>query len=216
MKKMSLIVWLACFSLVSFLSPEMSQAAVGKPVIAPVSGIFNTEAHSAFRSGMRVYESERGRQLLGEIIEADLPRLLPGWNKEFTAYAPNPSDIVALAEFSQQVEIICVLGTWCSDSEREVPRFWKVLQEAHNPNFELTMFAVGRSADSEALKIMQDIGFDDSLRQVYDVELVPTFIFSIAGSEIGRIIETPDGTLEGEMTRILLENTAGGNAPAWH
>jgi len=165
---------------------------------------------------MHVYESDRGRQLLGEIIQADLPRLLPDWDKELTAYTPNPTDIAALAEFPQQVEIICVLGTWCHDSEREVPRFWKILQEAANPNFELTMFGVGRSSDPEAAQILLKMGFDESLREVYDVELVPTFIFSIADHEIGRIIETPTITLEGDMAGILKDNATGDESPAWH
>lgn len=209
-------VWLVLFVLAPVFSGGILAFAAEDPALSAIPGVAKGEPPSARPAGMQVYESERGRQLLGEIIAADLPRLIPGWNKELETYVPNVTDIVALAEFPQQVEIICVLGTWCSDSEREVPRFWKILQEAANPNFELTMFAVGRSSDLEALQIMQNLGYDESLRDAYAVELVPTFIFSIAGQEIGRIIETPTGTLEGDMAGILIKNTAGGNTPAWH
>ncbi len=204
------------FLLLTAFQSGNAGAGMGDLLLADESVVVNGEPSSACRVGMRVYESERGRQLLGEIIPADLHDLLPGWDKEMALYTPDPTDIVMLAEISQQVEIICVLGTWCSDSQREVPRFWKVLNEADNPNLEFTMFAVGRSSDSEARHLMESIGFDESLRLLYGVELVPTFIFSIAGREIGRIIETPTGTLEGDMTGILSKNTEGGGASAWH
>ena len=42
----------------------------------------NTEPSSACRVGMRVYESERGKLLLGEVIPEDMDRLLPGWSVE--------------------------------------------------------------------------------------------------------------------------------------
>jgi hypothetical protein len=216
MNRLSSTMWLALFLLIAVLDMGHASAGAGDPVRPPVPGLRNGEPQAACRAGMYVYESERGRQLLGEIVQADLPLLLPDWDKELATYVPNSEDIAVLAEFSQQVEIICVLGTWCHDSEREVPRFWKILKEAANPNFELTMFAVGRSSDPEAIRILQNIGYDESLRAVYDVELVPTFIFSIAGREIGRIIETPNGTLEGDMAGILMDTAAGDGDSGWH
>ncbi len=163
----------------------------------------NTESLSACRVGMRVYESERGRQLLGEVIPEDFDRLLPGWSTERETYKPVAEDLEVLAGVSEQVDIICVLGTWCGDSEREVPRFWKILQEVENPNLVLTHFAIGRLSDETAGELMVEIGFDENLRDVYNVELVPTFIFYRGDRELGRIIETPVGTLEQDAAEIL-------------
>ena len=180
----------------------------------PINTLFNGQTPSACRAGMRVYESDRGKQLLGEVIQADFPRLLPGWDKEFEAYEPGAEDIVTLAQVQEDISIICVLGTWCGDSEREVPRFWKILEDADNPHLELTMFAVGRSSDAQALAILDNIGFDEPLRKIYGVQLVPTFIFMSGETELGRIIETPEGTLEQDAAQILSPKKAG--EPAWH
>ncbi len=178
----------------------------------------NGEASAACRAGMQVYESDRGRQLLGEVIEADFPRLLPDWNQKLATYEPSNEDVDALAQVKDDIEIICVLGTWCHDSQREVPRFWKILQESDNPHLDLTMFAVGRSSDETAREILDNIGFDVSLRETYNVELVPTFIFLSDGVELGRIIESPQTTLEQDAALILSVDKPGkiGGKPAWN
>lgn len=184
----------------------------------PLGNILNGQTPSACRAGMRVYESDRGKQLLGEVIEADFPRLLPGWNAEASTYEPAAEDVATMAEVTDDIDIICILGTWCSDSQREVPRFWKILREVDNPHLDLTMFAVGRKSDEEARSIMDNIGFDESLRETYQVELVPTFIFMNDGEELGRIIESPESTLEQEAARILSsgKSETTGLKPAWN
>ena len=127
-------------------------------------------------------------------------------------------DVAVLSEVAEPVDIICVLGTWCSDSEREVPRFWKILQAAGNPNLVLTHFAIGRTADEKARELMVEIGFDESLRDVYNVELVPTFLFFRGDRELGRIVETPAGTLEQDAAEILAtecNGTENSEKPDW-
>jgi len=175
--------------------------------------MFNGQTPSACRAGMRVYESDRGKQLLGEVIQADFPRLLPGWDQELETYVPGAEDIAILSDIQEDISIICVLGTWCGDSEREVPRFWKILQETDNAHLEMTMFSVGRSKDEKARSILDNIGFDEPLREIYDVQLVPTFIFMSGETELGRIVETPEGTLEQDAAQILSPDAG---KPAWH
>jgi thiol-disulfide isomerase/thioredoxin len=85
------------------------------------------------------------------------------------------------------------MGTWCSDSRREVPRFLKLLDVL---NFN----------SSAGLKI---ICVDDNKKGKGDevdglnIELVPTFILSQKGKEIGRIIESPKLTLEKDLLGII-------------
>ena len=205
----SRIFLLALIFLILATSAQAQAAVVHLP---------NGEAPAACRAGMRVYESDRGKLLLGQVIKSDFPRLLPGWNKEAESYSPLIEDVATLAAVKEDIEIICVLGTWCHDSQREVPRFWKILQEADNPHFELTMFAVGRSTDEKARDILDNIGFDVSLRETYNVELVPTFIFLSDDVELGRIIESPETSLEQDAATILSgeTNNKSGVKPAWN
>lgn len=202
----------AVFALAALAVPA-GPASAG-PALSPAA-VLNTESHSVCRVGMRVYESDRGRQILGEVIPGDFDRLLPGWSAEKAEYEPAAEDLAVLAAVSEPVDIICVLGSWCGDSEREVPRFWKILDMAENPNLTMTLFAVGRATDEKARELMVEIGFDENLRDVYNVQLVPTFIFLRGEKELGRIVETPETTLEQDAARILSSGPGQVTQPAW-
>lgn len=175
----------------------------------------NAEPLSACRSGMRPYEASDGLQLLGELVRGDFPRLLPGWDAAAAAAAFDAADLAVLAAVDHKVEIICVLGTWCSDSRREVPRFWRILEQAANPNLELTLFGVGRRDDARADEILREMGFDESPRTVYGVGPVPTFIFRRDGVELGRIVETPTATLERDAALFCAAGPVRDPEPAW-
>lgn len=185
-------------------------------VVVAHTNLLNLEPVSACRVGLRVYESDRGRQLLGEAIREDFTKHLPGWDKAYDLYEPSSLEIDQLAAVKETVEIICVLGSWCHDSEENVPRFWKILDQADNPNLKLIMFAVGRTVDSRARDILIEIGFDEDLRQQYNVDLVPTFIFYVDDQEIGRIIETPETTLEHDAAQIVSQKPDESGTPSWN
>ena len=92
----------------------------------------------------------------------------------------------------ENLEITIVLGTWCSDSRREFPRFYKILEKINFPFENLTIIAVNRN--KEAFNTNVD---------AFNIQLVPTFIFIKDGKEIGRIIETPEISLEKDLKKIL-------------
>lgn len=94
------------------------------------------------------------------------------------------------------LDITIVMGTWCSDSRREVPRFFKILDSMKFPEKNVTIITVGRN--------LKGMGTEtDSL----DIERVPTFIFYKNGKELGRIIESPKVSLEKDMLNILDKNS---------
>ena len=185
------------------------------PAQTKLPGVLNAQDPSACRAGMLKYESERGLQLLGELIREDFPRLMPGWDAEFATYEPEAEDVAVLRGITENTDIFCILGTWCGDSKREVPRFWKILKEANNPHLQLVMFGVGRTSDKQARDLLAEIGFDAPLRQEYDVQLVPTFIFRRGEEELGRIVETPETTLEQDAARILNPASTDAAQPSW-
>ena len=90
------------------------------------------------------------------------------------------------------LDITIVLGTWCSDSRREVPRFYKIIDELQFPQKRIQMIGVNRNKESS----------DNDITSL-NIELVPTFIFYKDRKEIGRIIETPKVSLENDMLHIL-------------
>ena len=139
--------------------------------------------------------SEQSTWLLGYFNPSQL-KVFPheSWYiKGFNAYQPDSEATGRLVNLIDSgLTITIVMGTWCPDSRREVPRFMKILD---NLNFPV-----------ERLKF---IGVDDvkiSPVEEYfslDIKRVPTFIFYKNKIEAGRIIENPVTSLEQDMENIL-------------
>lgn len=116
-----------------------------------------------------------------------------GWfNKEYSSYKINEEKFEEISEELDAVDITIVLGTWCSDSRREVPRFLKILDQLSFPENKIKYIFVDRKKK----------GLSDEVDSL-NIEFVPTMIFYRAGEEIGRIIETPDETLEEDLISIV-------------
>jgi len=157
-------------------------------------------------------EGEKGPYLIGPITRESWLEFDPGLKDVADSYAPSPDLVKALSYYPDDIEITCVLGTWCSDSHREVPRFWTLLDRADMPGTTFTMLAVGRTDAPEALVWEADRGVVPGYRDLFDIELVPTFVVSKGGHEIGRIVETPEISLEADLAAILGLRAE----PAWH
>ncbi len=129
-----------------------------------------------------------------------------GWVQRGTLLAPKYQPftarfdtVTAASEFvqliktvQQDVEVLVFFGTWCGDSKREVPHFFKIADEAGIDSARIRLYGLDRSKKSP-----------DGFSASYGIERVPTFIFLKHGNEIGRITEKPQLSLEGDMLTIL-------------
>ena len=111
---------------------------------------------------------------------------------EYEDYVVNDSLVKLISKKLRKYDITIVFGSWCSDSEQQVPRFYKILDHAKFKDSHLKIIAVNRSKNTVDVKI------DD-----LNIERVPTFIMYKKGEEIGRIIETPIDTLEEDLWKIV-------------
>jgi len=93
------------------------------------------------------------------------------------------------------LSIKIVMGTWCPDSRREVPRFMRVLDIWQFPADRITFIGVDNAK-------LSPVGEYEGL----GIERVPTFIFYKNNIEAGRIIENPVTSLEQDMVNILTRN----------
>jgi hypothetical protein len=114
------------------------------------------------------------------------------FGSEYPAYAPDRIASEKLKSLLTGKQTTIVLGKWCSDSQLQVPRFYKVLDGAGVSESDITLICV------DEMKKAAD-GAIDGL----DIVHVPTFIFSANNKEIGRITESPMATLEDDMVTIL-------------
>jgi thiol-disulfide isomerase/thioredoxin len=114
------------------------------------------------------------------------------FNSGYKFYYPNEETINQIKAIDYTYNVTIVMGTWCSDSRRETPRFYKLLDEINFPEEKLTLVNVDRDKNG--------ISFDVS---ELNIEFVPTFIICKDGVELGRIIESPKNSLEEDFLEIV-------------
>ncbi len=114
------------------------------------------------------------------------------FNSVYDTYKVDTAAVQNLADSLKDVKITIVMGTWCSDSRREVPKFFKILDKIKYPSSDVTIITVGRDRKGRGEET-----------KGLDIELVPTFIFYKNGKELGRIVESPKVSLEKDMEKIL-------------
>jgi thiol-disulfide isomerase/thioredoxin len=142
--------------------------------------------------------SEQITWLLGYInpVQFSKPPHSEWFVKGHDAYLPDQEAIGKIRELNlDDLSIQIVLGTWCPDSRREVPRFMKILDLIEFSSTKVTFIGVDNSK-------MAPVGEYDKL----EIERVPTFIFLRNKVEAGRIIENPVTSLEQDMLNILTRN----------
>ncbi len=110
----------------------------------------------------------------------------------YEAYDADTNLVSLIRGVDEGVETIIFFGAWCSDSKREVPCFLKIADYAGMPGERIRLYALDRSKKSA-----------DGLTERYRIERVPTFIFLKNGEEIGRIVERPKTTIEGDLLALL-------------
>lgn len=145
------------------------------------------------------YFGEDGSQfLLGPITKSRLTEGQYGhwYNPQFEAYRVNQEALALIKKSIGEYDIILFLGTWCSDSQREVPGIFKILEEAGYPIDSVEIYAVD---DREEFKKTTPGGE----AKARNIVRVPTLIFEKDGKEVNRIIELPVQTLEKDIAAIL-------------
>jgi thiol-disulfide isomerase/thioredoxin len=111
---------------------------------------------------------------------------------EYEDYQLNDSLVKLIGNNINKFDITIVFGSWCSDSEQQVPHFYKLLDQAGYDDSKLKIIAVNRQKKAEEVHI-EDL----------QIELVPTFIMYKNDKEVGRIVETPVETLEEDLWQII-------------
>lgn len=114
------------------------------------------------------------------------------YESEYNNYEFNSSAIDSIKSKLDEISILIVIGSWCSDSRREVPRFFRILDELKFDFEKVTLNFVDRKKESP----------EGNLPEL-EIKFVPTFIIYKNEKEIGRIIETPQITLETDFKNIL-------------
>lgn len=93
------------------------------------------------------------------------------------------------------VTIVGFVGTWCDDTQIELPNLMKILNKVAFDQSKLKLIGVD-----------EDYQAPDGSNTDWNIERVPTFIFLKDGKELGRFVEFPDESLEEDIIQILNKN----------
>jgi len=136
--------------------------------------------------------------LLGDLTFAMLNNMPHSewFHTGYEEYLPDPAIMAELAGMPKDdLTITIVLGTWCPDSRREVPRFIRMTDLWGFPRDKIRVIGVD-------INKVAPLGDYPAL----GIERVPTFIFYKNNIEKGRIIEVPLTSLEQDTRNILKGN----------
>ena len=132
--------------------------------------------------------------LLGKINLANLQtsKVTPWFNEEFNRVKIDFKMAKTLKPLTKNLKIKVFMGTWCSDSQRVLPQFFKILTAMDFEQENLEMFAMSEEKNTPS-------NFEKDLK-IYNV---PTIIFFKNGKEINRFVESPVESLESDIKKII-------------
>ena len=140
-------------------------------------------------------ENEGEKMLLGRVSLTDFKNdsPFPWMSENYQIYKPDTTISLAIKHRLDGIRIKAFMGTWCEDSQREVPHFYKILNTAGVLHNSIEMVAMSHDKDTPQ-------GYEKDLNIAY----VPTFIFYKEGIEIGRFVEYAQGaSLEEDILTII-------------
>lgn len=143
-------------------------------------------------------DAKGNEMLLGKIDKNGLiSRNYGVWfNQQHKTYTVNSEIIKSIESELTTYKITLFMATWCGDSKREVPRFYKILENADFPMDQLTVVAL----DHEKDQYKKSPGGEE---KGLNIIKVPTFIFYKDGKAVNRIVESPVLSLEEDMQAII-------------
>jgi thiol-disulfide isomerase/thioredoxin len=191
MNKIFLLITLIGFSL-------LSGCKTLKPAAQSTSVMKITEPAANENNPVTVNYSEQITWVLGYFTPDRLTRAphAEWYLKGKDSYVSGSEAVNKLLDINKDaLTIKIVMGTWCPDSRREVPRFMRVMDIWQFPYSKITFIGVDDAK-------LSPVGEYEGL----DIQRVPTFIIYKNNIEAGRIIENPKTSLEQDIVDILTRN----------
>jgi len=136
--------------------------------------------------------------LVGPVTRAALrtPPYSEWYDGNYSRYQPDLKTLEKLRPLLAGVSLEAYFGTWCGDSRRQIPRLSRLLDAAEVDEKVLTLVALS----DQPMEFKQAPGRPEAKRYVHRT---PTIVIVRDGREVGRIVETPEVSLEADLLAIL-------------
>ena len=146
------------------------------------------------------YAQEYNKEHVGKIDRALLtsdPEFKKWFVLGYNEYQPKDSFVVRLRPLLLDKKIVVVMGTWCSDSQLDVPHLINLLDELEFDRTRIDIWGIDRKKTEPA-----------NILSKYEIKYVPTIIvYDKDGKEVARIVEKPEVTLEQDLIKLLSGET---------
>ena len=138
--------------------------------------------------------ADRYRYPLGDISQAELLERHKVFKRNYDAYEVT----AGIDGLPADLKVKILFGTWCHDSEREVPRMLKLLEASGVKQANISLIALDIRKEEP-----------EGRAKAFGVKYTPTFIFFAGGRELGRIIERPVDNLTQDVMTLLYAPNKG-------
>ena len=132
--------------------------------------------------------ADRYRYPLGDISQAELLERHEAFKRNYDAYEVT----AAIEGLPADLKVKILFGTWCHDSEREVPRILKLLAASGVKEESISLISLNIRKEEP-----------EGRAKAMDVRFTPTFIFFRGDIELGRIIERPVERLHADVAAMV-------------
>jgi hypothetical protein len=150
-------------------------------------------------ASQQVYAAGETSVPVGPLTREQVEAAAPQWVQIQVESKIDSETARALASVEPGAEVTVFLGTWCGDSGREVPRFWRALDESGATlPFQVRYIAVDEEKKEPAEEVTS-----------HDIRYVPTFIVRREGREVGRIVEESPNGIEKDLLALLTGREKG-------
>lgn len=126
----------------------------------------------------------------GEISKTQLLNEYSTFENGVHAYQLSEQDKEVVSSWPSNISFEIYFGTWCHDSEREVPRLIKIL--SNNQNVAMKLYALDYQKKEPSGKANKA-----------QVKYTPTIVVLKNGVEVGRIVERPAKDLVSDIDRLI-------------
>jgi len=130
----------------------------------------------------------------GDITKQTLLTTEQSFSNNYQSYKVSEKDLALIKQWPNGIHFDIYFGSWCHDSEREVPKLLKLLQENKALSYRLIALNYRKTEPKGRAKAA-------------NVVFTPTVIVKKAGKELGRIIERPNVSLVADIEGFIKKHS---------
>ena len=145
---------------------------------------------SIFMLGACANTHEKNDYAVGEIKQEQLLTQYDAFLENYQNFELDALQKKQIKYWPADLKVEVYFGTWCHDSEREVPHLLKALQSYQQVNVTLIALDFNKKDPQGRAQKMK-------------VKYTPTFVVYLAGKEIGRIVERPNQSLVDDISLMI-------------